>query len=337
MEAVDDKTSRKLLDRTAVADAVRQLSVVDAPRSVLAIAMQWLVIAFAIAAAIASHRWYIYVAAVFIIGTRQHALGVLTHEAAHYRLFRHRALNDVVSDFLLAFPSGISTNVYRRHHFEHHKYVNTDKDPNIQLVRDDEDWLWPKFPWECAKIFARDLIGMNFLYIASQIWSWSPLPALFGTADQRWRLGPWEHLRLFVFAAGLAAALTLAGGWKFFFLLWIVPACTSLTFINRVRNLAEHYGVENEHELNASRHVSPSWWERLVFAPCNINYHLEHHLFPSVPFHNLPRLHARLMQDEVFRANAHLTQSYSGVVRGVLAELLHRSSRSPNAAACLGR
>ncbi|MEY2741454.1 MAG: hypothetical protein RL283_1556, partial [Actinomycetota bacterium] len=34
------------------------------------------------------------------------------------------------------------------------------------------------------------------------------------------------------------------------------------------------------------------------WAYMNMNYHLEHHMFPSVPFHALPRLHA-LVRDQL--------------------------------------
>ena len=62
------------------------------------------------------------------------------------------------------------------------------------------------------------------------------------------------------------------------------------------------------------------FWERCFFAPHNINHHIEHHLFPGVPFYNLPKLSAALMRDETYRANAHITRGYStGVLRECLA------------------
>src|SRR5262249_13986268 len=107
----------------------------------------------------------------------------------------------------------------------------------------------------------------------------------------------------------------------YFLVLWIVPTLTSLVFINRIRSLAEHFGVEREHELNASRHVNASLLERFVFCPFNVNYHLEHHLFPSIPYFSLPALHKRLMEDETFRSQAHITEGYTGFRSGVLAEV----------------
>jgi fatty acid desaturase len=44
---------------------------------------------------------------------------------------------------------------------------------------------------------------------------------------------------------------------------------------------------------------------------CNLNYHLEHHLFPAVPWYNLPRLHA-LLAGQYRRAGAYVHRSYLG-------------------------
>src|SRR4051794_8487374 len=38
------------------------------------------------------------------VGAGQHRLATLTHEAAHYMLFKHRLLNDFVSEWFCMFP-----------------------------------------------------------------------------------------------------------------------------------------------------------------------------------------------------------------------------------------
>jgi fatty acid desaturase len=90
----------------------------------------------------------------------------------------------------------------------------------------------------------------------------------------------------------------------------------------RLRSIAEHLVCPSENELNESRHVDATWYERLTLAPFNVNYHLAHHLFPSVPWYNLPKLHARLLELEVFQKNAKITKSYTGLKQGVLGEVL---------------
>src|SRR4051794_38492519 len=74
-------------------------------------------------------------------------------------------------------------------------------------------------------------------------------------------------------------------------------------------------GMEYDDLLTGSRTVLPLWWEKLFFCPHHINYHIEHHLYPSVPCHNLPALHDVLMRDGVFKGKAHVTRGYlTGVV-----------------------
>jgi fatty acid desaturase len=42
---------------------------------------------------------------------------------------------------------------------------------------------------------------------------------------------------------------------------------------------------------------------------CNLNYHLEHHLFPAVPWYNLPHVH-RLLQEDYRAAGSFIYRSY---------------------------
>ncbi len=55
--------------------------------------------------------------------------------------------------------------------------------------------------------------------------------------------------------------------------------------------------------------------ERILVAPLNVGYHLEHHLYPSVPFYRLEELHRRLMRVDVFRNQARITRGVNGVIR----------------------
>ncbi len=61
--------------------------------------------------------------------------------------------------------------------------------------------------------------------------------------------------------------------------------------------LTQHAGLaENvlDHRLNC-RTVYMSWIHRYLYW--NMNYHVEHHMFPLVPYHALPRLHAAVKDD----------------------------------------
>lgn len=120
---------------------------------------------------------------------------------------------------------------------------------------------------------------------------------------------------------GAATLITLLGIWQGFLLYWVVPYMTLFFLFLYVRGVAEHFGsMDYEEELGSTRTVIPYFWERWFFAPHNINYHLEHHLFPGVPFYSLPKLGAALMRDETYRAKAHITRGYAtGLLRECLA------------------
>ena len=56
---------------------------------------------------------------VLVIGTRQHALFVIAHDAAHYLLYQNRVLNDIVGR-ACATLQGLSMCTYRVIHRLHH-------------------------------------------------------------------------------------------------------------------------------------------------------------------------------------------------------------------------
>jgi fatty acid desaturase len=88
------------------------------------------------------------------------------------------------------------------------------------------------------------------------------------------------------------------------------PAVSWFLVIMRLKGKAEHFAVEDTEAANATRTVKAGIFSRLFIAPKNVHFHIEHHLYPSVPFHQLPALHEALMEHTAFRERAHLTSSY---------------------------
>ena len=54
----------------------------------------------------------------------------------------------------------------------------------------------------------------------------------------------------------------------------------------------------------------------------NINDHIAHHMFPSVPFHHVPRLHAALRDNGQFRDHALNQRSHFGSDTSVASAIL---------------
>ena len=76
-------------------ELVQRLSRISPWRSAWSMLQEFLVIAALIAAALVWWTTWVVIPCVILIGTRQHALFVLAHEAAHYRLFEGGGLNDL--------------------------------------------------------------------------------------------------------------------------------------------------------------------------------------------------------------------------------------------------
>ncbi|MEI7683504.1 MAG: fatty acid desaturase [Planctomycetota bacterium] len=123
--------------------------------AVVAAAAVWL--AEAIFAGQLNWAWAVpgLVVANLCVGAGQHRLATLTHEAAHYMLFKNRLLNDFVSDWFCMFPLLGTTHSYRVQHLGHHQYPNDpEKDPDwTQLTRSGHKFRFPmsrgQFLWHC--------------------------------------------------------------------------------------------------------------------------------------------------------------------------------------------
>jgi fatty acid desaturase len=53
------------------------------------------------------------------------------------------------------------------------------------------------------------------------------------------------------------------------------------------------------------------------FLYMNMNYHIEHHMFPMVPFYALPKLHD-LIRDQCPKPYANLRQAYAEIIPALL-------------------
>jgi hypothetical protein len=92
----------------------------------------------------------------------------------------------------------------------------------------------------------------------------------------------------------------LLKGWRF-------PLMVAGQIAN-LRGIAEHGMTTGGSEFTDTRTVATP--PALPFMMCNINYHLEHHLYTGVPWYNLPRLHKVHKQDLVnIRASVYTSQS----------------------------
>src|SRR5207247_754591 len=103
------------------------------------------------------------------------------------------------------------------------------------------------------------------------------------------------------------AALAFASfNLRAYLLLWWLPLVTVFPACFRIRTAAEHSGLGGEggryrretvDVLSSTRTVLGNALDRLFLGPHNVSYHIEHHLYPSVPFYRLRELARILRRD----------------------------------------
>ncbi|GKQ31503.1 fatty acid desaturase family protein [Pseudomonas syringae pv. theae] len=309
-DAYDRRAERATLarDHQQLTTDLRQLS---GWRQGVQIGVQWGVIVSAIAMAELTDSTLICMLALLIIATRQHALLVLMHDAAHVLLSRDKRRNDLLSSVFLTFPMTLSTSRYRAHHIAHHKHLNTAQDPDYA------DAFAPPDSGQFWQALLRDISGLSTLQSLRTMDSFSVV-GLFTIPSPSNRT---ERRQALIFYACVLALVTAFHAWIGVLLYWLAPLVFFLPPILRIRSLSEHAGLSTQNVARDARSVSPGWLERLLFAPCNINRHWEHHLFQQVPSYYLGTLSRRLALHLPGSAAACNTRGYLLGGRCMLTEL----------------
>lgn len=106
-----------------------------------------------------------------------------------------------------------------------------------------------------------------------------------------------------------------------FVLYWLVPLAFWMPVLNAFRTMAEHMAIpgalDGGSDGSGTRTTLAGWAGKTLLFAHNINDHVEHHFYPSVPFHRLPELHALLQESLRHGATPpyHVTRGYGAVWR----------------------
>jgi len=226
------------------------------------------------------------------------------HETLHYTAFKTRRLNEIIS-FCCSLPCFEFSAHERVMHKQHHIYPNCPKRdpelssfwshiahiPGFRKVPATREDYWKEYYdiFGIIKSHATRLVncalGRPVDYTGVQ-WSLD-IPA----ESVR------EHLQLQSIIQLIAYGIIASTGisiWGFWMLLkiWIIPVIIGFCPINFVR-IAEHASGSND--LNGLANTRSCETSPLIqFLMWNMNFHADHHLYTSVPFYHLPRLHELL-------------------------------------------
>lgn len=260
--------------------------------------------------------------ALFVMGGRQLACSIIMHDAGHFALFNNKSINDFVGRWLGSYMILNDMFKYRNYHLEHHLTTGTAEDPDISLTKG--------YPTSvasmCRKLF-RDLsgatgiksqLGMLYMQLGYLKYSLAKDIQKLSQKDRTWK--EFFTTAFHNLSGPIAAQLILFGVLSFFaspwlYLFWIVALLTTFNFSIRIRAMAEHSMVEDsEDTMRNTRTTYANWIEKILFAPHNVNYHVEHHLLMSVPSYNLPKMH-HLLKERGFYKEGLLERGYWEIVK----------------------
>jgi fatty acid desaturase len=96
----------------------------------------------------------------------------------------------------------------------------------------------------------------------------------------------------------MAPIVAFATGWGVEYLvLWVLPLLTVFQMLLRLRAVMEHGApIDTSSPILASRTNFAPWWLGWWLYPLHVNYHIEHHLYPSIPHYRLAECHHLLNQ-----------------------------------------
>ena len=303
------ESARQRLNEALGEDTIRRLQKRSDVQGAIGVANCWLAISLLLGVAwLAMDQlgyWSIPVVAlcVLFLGGRILALAILTHEGAHRTLFANSKLNDTVTHWLCAAPVYLDLIKYRHHHAQHHIHTGTDKDVDLPLIEG-----FPTTQKSLMRKFVRDFTGQTGLksliglaMMNAELIRWNVTGVVDRLERPDWRKR--DHLRAFFINSrrtltfhAVFFAITFSFNLTELFALWWAAYLFTYPFCIRVRAIAEHAVTERTGDmLKNTRTTRAGIIARALFAPCHVNYHIEHHALVSVPFWQLPELH-RLMQ-----------------------------------------
>ena len=234
------------------------------------------------------------------------------HEAGHGTAFRTDWMNDALYE-VASFMVLRESIPWRWSHARHHSdTIIVGRDPEIAVPRPPDAWamLWKCFNYRAFRRYVTNITLHTFGRV---------------TAEEATFIPPSEYGKVFLRARVYAAIFVTMFGLCAYYHTWL-PFVFVLgpnlygAWLMAVYGWTQHAGLaENvlDHRLNC-RTIHMNRVHRFLYW--NMNYHLEHHMFPMVPYHQLPRLH-ELVKDDCPDPYPSLTAAYREIVPAIVRQI----------------
>ncbi len=238
----------------------------------------------------------------------------LQHQAIHSLGFSNRTANYLVGIGLGA-PMLVSFSAYQDDHLRHHRLVGTADDKEFFNYGENGTLDLQGF----LTMLFMPLHYMKFLdRVRKAIWGWD-IKCRNQKASQRMRF---EYLLL---AAMFTSLISLSICFKSWAVItaWLLPLVLVAGPIHSLIELPEHYGCSRDSKNVFENTRSITSTRLMTWFTNGNNYHVEHHLYPSLPIDSLPILHLEV-KDRIVNYNS----TYFGFFKNFISDLRYGISRS---------
>jgi fatty acid desaturase len=211
------------------------------------------------------------------------------HECGHGTAFKTRWMNDVVYE-IASFMMMRNSVVWRWSHTRHHTdTIIVGRDPEISAMRP------PQLIIICLNFLGLVALPQSFAAILKNaVGILSPAEREYVPEMERARAVRVARIHMAIYAGAIAASLAT---WSLLPLMLVGLPRAYGVWLLLVMGLPQHMGLAEDvlnHRLN-SRTVLMGPVLRFIYW--NMNYHVEHHMYPMVPYHALPQLHEAVKHD----------------------------------------
>jgi len=262
-----------------------------------------------------------FIVSILILGGQQLACSVIMHDTSHKSLFRTSKMNDFFGKWFGGYPVLSDMLRYRPYHVKHHIHTGLEEDPDINLTTG-----YPAGKMSLMRKILRDLSGITgikttiaviMMHLNYLEFDQGNNPQKIDQSSRSW--GTFFKTAIYnlsgPFVSNLLLFLILSIFDPRLYLLWVIAYFTTFQFCVRVRSIAEHSMVDDrQNPYINTRTTYANWIEKMLFAPLNVNYHLEHHMLMGVPCYNLPKMH-KLIKENGFYENGTLASGYLEILK----------------------
>lgn len=225
------------------------------------------------------------------------------HESAHGTAFRSKFLNKFGA-FLAGIMHFYPSALFRELHFTHHRYTHVPgKDPEISLGPNPGPSVVGSLPMYFSWITGLPLLLFKVMMTivgalgTPEVLRQKLYP--FIRPQKRWNVLAESLVVLIIYSLVIYFAITTNPG------LWgiVIGQVIGHSFLASYL-IMEHNGLAHEGNILEKTRTMPV--PKVVkWIMWNMPYHAEHHAYPAVPFHALPKLHESMKSELVNTTEKH--------------------------------